>query len=139
MAAEIGPHKCALRNHLQAAGPDIGERIADQAAGEAPPLERWVDLGVNEDDRLRQRAVFDGPDAVVSDPELVAILGLVVDEACFAGDLVSGTGMALARIDFGPPTVVRAVASGREQPTARFGGVPSANRLGPRRWNHRPS
>lgn len=52
MAAQVGAHEGAFGDDLQASRSNIGQRIVDQAAADALPLEGRIDLGVNEDDGL---------------------------------------------------------------------------------------
>jgi hypothetical protein len=81
VAPQVGAHEPALRDDLEAAGADIGERVVNQSAAVSLALEWRINLGVNQNDRLGERAVVDDADSVVARPELIAMLGFVVDEA----------------------------------------------------------
>jgi hypothetical protein len=78
VAAQVGADESALRDDLEAAGADVRKGAMDESAAVPLPLEGDVDLGVDQDDRIGKGAVGDCPDPGVADPQLVAILLLVI-------------------------------------------------------------
>jgi hypothetical protein len=85
MALQVCAHECALRDDLEAPGTDVRQGVVDEPAAVALPLEGGVDLGMNQDDGIGQRALGDGPHPLVADPQLVAMLRLVIGQAWFGG------------------------------------------------------
>src|SRR5207253_11090789 len=73
----------AGRDELEPASADVVQRAGDEPRPEPASLEGGIDLRVDELDHPGSDAVLDHARALVADPQLVAMLGGVVDDARF--------------------------------------------------------
>jgi hypothetical protein len=80
MPADVCGDERAERHQLESTSAQVVERAGDEAGAKAAPLERRIDVGVNDDDSARLGAVDNESRQCRPVPELVTqLLGIVYD------------------------------------------------------------